>query len=135
MKSFLIFFVSLPVYGFTPNTVTTGSSLMRVEAAIISNSGTPTVAYETSDWLAVPTDNGSGDTTLVINNGVFGVAPACTCSVINATAAGNTRTCNFLSTPTTTAARALTDSATDTAGTTGVARVDNDFSVFCMGHR
>ena len=114
-----------------------GSSLMVVEIANISNSGTPSVAYESSDWLGTITDNGAGDSTLSINTGIFSVAPVCMCTVVNATASPNTRTCHFASgSITTSTAEVFTDAIVDTgAGVTDVARVDNDFGVLCIGIR
>ena len=144
---FLLLLLCTPVFGtLFPGTVVTGtsvgaaalgSSLMVVEIALIANSGTPSVSYESSDWLGTTvTDNGTGDSSVSFNTGIFSVAPICNCTVINASGTTSSRSCGFNETNTISTSRILTYTQNDTgAGVTDVSRIDNDFYLTCYGIR
>lgn len=106
--------------------VTSNSTgIERVERLTFTNAGTPTISTQSGSWVTSLTDNGVGDTTVVVPAGIFSLAPTCTCSVANS---GGVEMCNLLST-TTTAVRIQTSNSS-----TGAA-ADKGVNLICMGQR
>lgn len=74
----------VPIAGWSSNqraptligSVTSNSTgAERIERARITNTGTPTVASQSSSWISSITDNGVGDMTINITSGTFSAVP------------------------------------------------------------
>lgn len=119
---------NFPMPQLTNTVVTSSPSVWAHESARINGAGgTPTVNTQSGNWIDSLTDNGTGDTTINFNTGIFSQAPHCVCS---AYIAGNGLCTIANGTPISSSlVRVIIRSAA-----TGSAS-DQDFFIMCNGPR
>lgn len=70
-----------PVFTEVKNKMNAGESGVSTATAIITlPGGVPTLSQQTGNWVSSLVDNGTGDTTININSGIFSLPPVCTCN-------------------------------------------------------
>jgi hypothetical protein len=73
---------NLPAPLLVNSVVNPRNGVTNIVSAYIDFGGgaSPSVSREDGDWISSLTDNGTGDTTININSGIFSAAPNCTCT-------------------------------------------------------
>lgn len=132
---YVTFFASIPIQGWAENqrapalinsVISSYEGTTRIVAARLSSACA--VSEEDGDWIASTTDNGTGDCTITINNGIFSQPPKCQFEVEATNAAINSGQTK-LSTTTTPSATTIRYTTANSAGTLS----DQAVNVICMG--